>query len=138
MSWTFVSARASAIASCSMALRASATSPLTSSSDLMSIFAPINSAARRTLSPRLPMASEDYLRSVRLLVDVDDDRFDAIALRVALGARLLAARDDSLVLAIEIDDHVAALEALHVAVFELAELADEFVVNLLALGLADL
>src|SRR5207302_2617889 len=83
-------------------------------------------------------AREDYLRSFRLRVDVDDDRFDAIALRVALGARLLAARDDSLGLAIEIDDHVAALEALHVAVFEVAELAVEFVVNHLALGLADL
>ena len=69
---------------------------------------------------------------------VDDDGLDAVALRVALGARLLAARDDPLGLAVEVDDHVAALEALDVAVFELAELVDEFVVDLLALGLADL
>src|SRR4051794_22376166 len=83
-------------------------------------------------------AREDDLRPFRLRVDVDDDGFDAIALRVTLGARLLAARDDALGLAIEVDDHVAALEALDVTVFELAELADEFVVDLLALGLADL
>ena len=83
-------------------------------------------------------AREDDLRSFRLRVHVDDDGFDAVALRVALGARLLAARDDPLGLAIEVDDHVAALEALDVTVLELAELADEFVVDLLALGLADL
>src|SRR4051794_25118099 len=82
-------------------------------------------------------AREDDLRSFRLRVDVDDDSFDAIALRITFGARLLAARDDPLGLAIEVDDHVAALEALDVTVFELAELADEFVVDLLALGFAD-
>src|SRR2546430_10225318 len=56
-------------------------------------------------------------RSLR--VHVDDHGLDAVALRVALGARLLRPRDDSLGLAVEVDDHVAALEALHVAVLEL-------------------
>src|SRR5258706_356417 len=87
--------------------------------------------------PRIGTREND-LRPFRLRVHVDDDRLDAVALRVALGARLLRARDDPLGLAIEVDDHVPALEALDVTVLQLASLADEFVVHLLPLGLADL
>ena len=71
-------------------------------------------------------------------MDVNDDGLDAVALRVALGARLLRAGDDPLGLAVEIDDHVAALEALDVAVLQLAHLAGELVVDLLPLRLAHL
>src|ERR1051326_1925988 len=83
-------------------------------------------------------AREHDLRSLRLRVHVDDHGLDAVALRVALGARLLRARDDPLGFAVEVDDHVAALEALDVAVLQLPDLVLELVVDLLPLGLADL
>ena len=63
-------------------------------------------------------------------------RADALALAVALVARLLGAGHDGLGAA-EVDDDVAALEALDGAVDDLADAVDVLVVDLLALGLAD-
>ena len=56
-------------------------------------------------------ARQHDLRALGLLVDVDDDAADALALAVALVARLLVARHHRLGAA-EVDDDVAALEAL--------------------------
>src|SRR5213075_1309589 len=81
-------------------------------------------------------AREHDLRSLGLLVDVGDDGADALALAVALVARLLGARHGGLGAA-EVDDDVAALEALDGAVHDLAHAVDVLVVDLLALGLAD-
>src|SRR5262249_34971370 len=80
---------------------------------------------------------EDELRPLRILVDVVEDRADALALPIPLRAGLLVARNDRLGLA-EVDDHVAALEALHGPVHELAELREVLVVDVVALGLANL
>ena len=82
-------------------------------------------------------ARQDELRPLRVPVDVVEDRADALPLAVALGARLLVARDDRLGLA-EVDDHVAALEALDRAAHQLADLREVLVVDVVALGLADL
>jgi len=71
-------------------------------------------------------------------VDVYDDGLDAIALRVALGARLLGTGDRPFGLAVEVDDHVAALKALDVTILQLPHLVGELDVDLLTLGLADL
>ena len=68
-------------------------------------------------------------------MDLDDDAADPLALAVALVARLLGARDDGLGAA-EVDDDVAALEALDGAVDHLAGAVDVLVVDLLALGFA--
>ena len=67
----------------------------------------------------------------------DEDAAHALALRVALRARLVLARDRRL-RAAEVDDHVAALEPLDRARDELAELREVLVVDVVALGLADL
>ncbi len=70
-------------------------------------------------------------------MDVDEDAADPFPLRVPLGPGLVLARDDRLGPA-EIDDHVAALEALHRTGDQLSELRGVLVVNVVALGLADL
>jgi hypothetical protein len=77
------------------------------------------------------------LRALWILVDVVEDRADPLALPVALRAGLLVAGDDRLGLA-EVDDHVAALEPLDRPVHQLAELGVVLVVDVVALGLADL
>ena len=65
-------------------------------------------------------AREHDLRALRDLEHLDDDRADAVADGVALGARLLALRQDGLGPA-EVDDDVALLEALDLPVEELAD-----------------
>ena len=67
----------------------------------------------------------------------DEDAAHALALRVPLGARLVLARDHGLGPA-EVDDHVAPLEPLDRARDELPELREVLVVDVVALGLADL
>src|SRR5437588_210576 len=150
MSWTFVAARASAIDSWSMAVSASAASAVTFSLDLLAVLAHLPLDHHRAVVdlPHFHLEEldqetrvgtrEHHLRPLRLRVHVDDHGLDAVALGVALRARLLRPRDDPLGLAVEVDDHVAALEALHVAVLDLADLVLELVVDLLALGLAHL
>src|SRR5258708_1192408 len=83
-------------------------------------------------------ARKHHLWPLRLRVYIDDHGLDAVALRVAPAPPLLPPRDDSLGLAVEVDDHVAALEALDITVLQFAELVPELVVDLLPLGLADL
>ncbi len=80
---------------------------------------------------------QDDLRPLGVAVDVDEDAADPLALRVPLGAGLVLARDDRLGPS-EVDDHVAALEALHRAGDELAHLRRVLVVDVVPLGLADL
>ena len=65
----------------------------------------------------------------------DDDGADAVARAVALGARLLLARQHRLDAA-ELDDDVAVLEALDGAVDHLADAVVVLGVDVLALGLA--
>ena len=81
-------------------------------------------------------SGHDDLRSLGLLVDLDDHAADALALAVALVARLLAAGNDRLGAA-EVDDDVASLEPPDRAVDDLADPVLELVEDLLALRFAD-
>ena len=82
-------------------------------------------------------ARQDDLRSLRAAVHALDDGAQALARRVALGARLFLARQARLDAA-ELDDHVAVLEALHRGVHHLADALAVFAEDVLALGLAHL
>ena len=80
-------------------------------------------------------ARQDDLRSARVLLDVEHVGGDAVAGAVRLARHLLAHRQDGLVAA-DLDDEVAALEATHGAGDQLALAVLELVVDVLALGLA--
>src|SRR5689334_24526692 len=80
---------------------------------------------------------EDDLRSLAGLLNVEDERPDAVALAVPLARDLLLLRQDG-VRAAEVDDDVLLLEALDDAlVGELALPVLELVVDDLPLGIAD-
>ena len=82
-------------------------------------------------------ARQHDLRALGALADRADDGAQAVALRVALRARLLLARQDRLDAA-DLDDDVALLEALDDAVDDFADALVVFGEDVLALGLADL
>ena len=82
-------------------------------------------------------ARQHDLRPLGAAVDALDDRADAIARRVALGARLFLARQHRLDAA-DLEDDVAVLEALDRAVDDLADALVVLGEDVLALGLADL
>ena len=76
------------------------------------------------------------LRSLGLLVDLDDHSADALTLAVAFVTGLLVAGNDRLGAA-EIDDDVAALETSDRAVDDLADAILEFAEDFLPLGFPD-
>src|SRR5262249_33192215 len=82
-------------------------------------------------------ARQHDLRPLRAAVDALDDGADPLARRVALRARLLLARQHRLD-ATDLDDQVAALEALHGAVDDLADPLVVLGEDVLALGFANL
>src|SRR4029077_3745864 len=88
------------------------------------------------LEEALVRARQDDLRAARALVDVDDERHDAVARAVRLTRHLVAHGQHGLGAA-QVDDDVAALEPPHDARDELALAVLVLVEDVLALGLAD-
>src|SRR5439155_25444111 len=78
---------------------------------------------------------ERHLRALRRLLDREHERADVVPLAIVIAADLLAYRKDRLG-AIELHDHVAAIDLLHGAPHQLTEAFLILLIHTVALELA--